>query len=276
MAPAEDVAAPAQPAPVRDPRLSAAASRDPRQRAVAPSPPHVPQTPAPRQDPRTAARPDPRMARSDSWASSRPDPRISRTDPRLELRSGSHGTTTTSPAASPAIAPNASPAGSDTPASVHGRRTSDPPVQRTSVYENALVNHPGSGDVDLRLRSDALGASDIDLRSTLGASDMDMRIGQRDVDLRLGPGPLGDLDRDYAQSDIDLRNLPMLLPFKPAPMHAPCTEIDASEGSYPARPYKVVPITIPRPDYTNLKVNISDPQVRVRKTPTHLHAMPSL
>jgi hypothetical protein len=43
------------------------------------------------------------------------------------------------------------------------------------------------------------------------------------------------------------------LPFKPVTMHAPATVRDASLTSHLPIPYKVVPIAIPRPDYSGLK-----------------------
>jgi hypothetical protein len=71
----------------------------------------------------------------------------------------------------------------------------------------------------------------------------------------------GDTDLRGTGGDVDLRGM-LGLPFKPVPMHTPATEIDASLTSHPPIPYKVVPIAIPRPDYSGLKLNTSDPQVR--------------
>jgi hypothetical protein len=73
----------------------------------------------------------------------------------------------------------------------------------------------------------------------------------------------GDTDLRGTAGDVDLRGM-LGLPFKPVPMHTPATEIDASLTSHPPIPYKVVPITIPRPDYSGLKLNTSDPQVRTK------------
>ncbi|XP_067013463.2 cyclin-dependent kinase 12 [Anabrus simplex] len=59
------------------------------------------------------------------------------------------------------------------------------------------------------------------------------------------------------------------LPFKPAPFHAPATEIYASETSHPPIEYHVAPVSIPTPDYRHLRFKTSDPQVhsdpRLRK-----------
>ncbi|XP_050299416.1 protein suppressor of sable isoform X3 [Anthonomus grandis grandis] len=56
--------------------------------------------------------------------------------------------------------------------------------------------------------------------------------------------------------DIDLRN--MSLPFKGMQNYTPATEIDASINSHPPMVWKVNEVEIPRPDYTGLKLSISD------------------
>ena len=76
------------------------------------------------------------------------------------------------------------------------------------------------------------------------------------------------IDSSYMYGDTDLRADIYLrgmlgLPFKPVPMHTPATEIDASLTSHPPIPYKVVTIIIPRADYSGLKLNMSDPQVKM-------------
>lgn len=58
------------------------------------------------------------------------------------------------------------------------------------------------------------------------------------------------------RSDVDLRNLQ--LPFKGMQNYTPATEIDASINSHLPIPWKVVTVEIPRPDYTGLKLSISD------------------
>jgi hypothetical protein len=111
------------------------------------------------------------------------------------------------------------------------------------------------GDVDLRSfptrqpqsSTGFESRTDVDLRQNMLAGASSYNYG--DTDLRGGG------------SDVDLRGM-LGLPFKPVPMHTPATEIDASLTSHPPIPYKVVTITIPRPDYSGLKLNTSDPQVR--------------
>nr|CAD7456438.1 unnamed protein product [Timema tahoe] len=135
-----------------------------------------------------------------------------------------------------------------------------------NIYSNAITSPAQTMD-------HLSGAGDVDLRSllpkteplTMGeAGDMNFR---RDVDLRQTQS-FGYGDTDLRGSDVDLRKM-LGLPFKPAPLHTPATEIDASLTSHPPMPYKVVFVTIPRPDYSALKINISDPQVyndpRLRK-----------
>lgn len=68
-----------------------------------------------------------------------------------------------------------------------------------------------------------------------------------------------DSDSDFRssmRSDVDLRNLQ--LPFKGMQNYTPATEIDATINSHLPIPWKVVVVEIPRPDYTGLKLSISD------------------
>ncbi|XP_018571214.1 protein suppressor of sable isoform X2 [Anoplophora glabripennis] len=68
-----------------------------------------------------------------------------------------------------------------------------------------------------------------------------------------------EIDTDFRssiRSDVDLRNLQ--LPFKGMQNYTPATEIDASINSHLPIPWKVVTVEIPRPDYTGLKLSISD------------------
>lgn len=99
---------------------------------------------------------------------------------------------------------------------------------------------------------------------------MDLRqnyatFGDTDLRLTVGGGPNY---ADVKSADVDLRQM-LSLPFKPAPSHVPCVEVDASISSHPPLPYKVYIVDVPRPDYTGLKVNKADPQVisdpRLRK-----------
>lgn len=138
---------------------------------------------------------------------------------------------------------------------------------RTSIYSSAITSSSvastnmthgrleSGGDVDLRSfhsrqpqpNTGFESRTDVDLRQNMLVGASSYNYG--DTDLRGGGG------------DVDLRGM-LGLPFKPVPMHTPATEIDASLTSHPPIPYKVVTIAIPRPDYSGLKLNTSDPQVR--------------
>ena len=140
---------------------------------------------------------------------------------------------------------------------------------RTSIYSSAITSSSvastnmthgrleSGGDVDLRSfhsrqpqpSTGFESRTDVDLRQNMLVGASSYNYG--DTDLRGGGG------------DVDLRGM-LSLPFKPVPMHTPATEIDASLTSHPPIPYKVVTITVPRPDYSGLKLNTSDPQVRKR------------
>lgn len=142
-------------------------------------------------------------------------------------------------------------------------------LRRTSIYSSAITSSGAAstnmthgqldsgGDVDLRnLHSRQLQPSagfesgtDVDLRQNLLMRASSSSYNYGDTDLRGAAG------------DVDLRGM-LGLPFKPVPMHTPATEIDASLTSHPPIPYKLVAITVPRPDYSGLKLNTSDPQVR--------------
>lgn len=146
-------------------------------------------------------------------------------------------------------------------------------LRHTSIYSSAITSSGAAstsmthghlesgGDVDLRnfhsrqLQSSAgfESGTDVDLRQNLlmRASTSSSSFNYGDTDLR------------GASGDVDLRGM-LGLPFKPVPMHTPATEIDASLTSHPPIPYKVVPITVPRPDYSGLKLNTLDPQVRLK------------
>ncbi|XP_052127034.1 zinc finger CCCH domain-containing protein 4 isoform X3 [Frankliniella occidentalis] len=277
-------------APFRDPRLS----RDPRSRisatASSVSPSASPsQQPDVRPDPRLDQRAEPRAdSWSDPWSDSRsdprPDPRAERRDPRMDSRL------------------DASHAAMDSLASPRSEQRGDPRASRRSFegVSTSLGNNPsllphsiydgpnppifsGTADVDLRVRSVAAETiSDTDFRrqsAQFGSGDMDMRrdrssnilsahiFSAQDTDLRFRQGnPSRDSDSDYAaasQSDLDLRRMQMMLPFKPAPVHTPATEINASLASYTPGAYRVVEIDIPKPDLSSLKVNPRDQQVKL-------------
>ncbi|XP_011641735.1 uncharacterized protein LOC105430088 isoform X1 [Pogonomyrmex barbatus] len=113
----------------------------------------------------------------------------------------------------------------------------------TSIYSSGITAVDSNMDTDLRTRTDQ------DLRR----QDMDFRQ-------RFQSGDFGDTDL-RVRSDVDLRQI-LSLPFKPAPSHIPCTEIDASIASHPPIVYKVYVVDIPRPDYTGLKLTKNDAQVK--------------
>lgn len=113
----------------------------------------------------------------------------------------------------------------------------------TSIYSSGITPVDANMDTDLRTRADQdLRRQDMDFRQRFQTSDFG------DTDLRV-------------KSDVDLRQI-LSLPFKPAPSHIPCTEINASIASHPPMAYKVYVVDIPRPDYTGLKLTKNDEQVK--------------
>lgn len=125
------------------------------------------------------------------------------------------------------------------------KRESQKPLRlETSIYSSGITAVDANMDTDLRTRADQ------DLRR----QDMDFRHG------RFQSGDFGDTDL-RVKTDVDLRQI-LSLPFKPAPAHIPCTEIDASIASHPPMTYKVYVVDIPRPDYTGLKLTKNDAQVK--------------
>ncbi|KAL0838810.1 hypothetical protein ABMA28_016847 [Loxostege sticticalis] len=85
-----------------------------------------------------------------------------------------------------------------------------------------------------------------------------------DVDLRQTEYKMpafGDTDlRQGTSGDIDFR---LGLPFKPIPNYTPASEIDGSINSHPPIPYKLLPIDIPRPDYTDIRNSTAKSQALV-------------
>ncbi|XP_059052877.1 protein suppressor of sable isoform X2 [Achroia grisella] len=85
-----------------------------------------------------------------------------------------------------------------------------------------------------------------------------------DVDLRQTEYKIptfGDTDlRQSASGDIDFR---LGLPFKPINNYTPATEINGSISSHPPMAYKLVPIDIPRPDYTDIRDSTAKSQALV-------------
>lgn len=90
-----------------------------------------------------------------------------------------------------------------------------------------------------------------------------------DVDLRQSDYKVpsfGDTDlRQNTSGDIDLR---LGLPFKPIPNYTPASEINGSINNHPPITYKLLPIHIPRPDYTDIRNStaksqaLTDPRLR--------------
>ncbi|XP_053609611.1 protein suppressor of sable isoform X2 [Plodia interpunctella] len=85
-----------------------------------------------------------------------------------------------------------------------------------------------------------------------------------DVDLRQSEFKLptfGDTDlRQTTSGDIDFR---ISLPFKPINNYTPATEINGSINSHPPIPYKLIPIDIPRPDYTDIRDSTAKSQALI-------------
>lgn len=85
-----------------------------------------------------------------------------------------------------------------------------------------------------------------------------------DVDLRHSEYKIpafGDTDlRPGTSGDIDFR---LGLPFKAIPNYTPASEINGSINSHPPIPYKLLPIDIPRPDYTDIRNSTAKSQALV-------------
>ncbi|XP_019766798.1 protein suppressor of sable isoform X3 [Dendroctonus ponderosae] len=79
---------------------------------------------------------------------------------------------------------------------------------------------------------------------------------QGGIDMKKAALDIGTEELKSSRPDIDLRN--MSLTFKGMQNYTPATEIDASINSHPAMVWKVFVVEIPRPDYTGLKLTVSD------------------
>lgn len=101
-------------------------------------------------------------------------------------------------------------------------------------------------------------SKDLDLRNPQGSSSS---LGQASVSQS---SQLVDTDlRQRCFGDTDLRSVSILgLPFKPVPVLVPCTEIDASISSHPPVQFKLIPAEVKCPDYSDLKLDFTDPHVR--------------
>ncbi|XP_043790615.1 uncharacterized protein LOC122713872 isoform X1 [Apis laboriosa] len=141
---------------------------------------------------------------------------------------------------------------SNSPSGIDNKKESKHLRLETSIYSSGITAIDTNMDTDLRTKTDQ------DLRR----KDMDFRqqfqTGFGDTDLRVVGAGFTDTS---TKSDVDLRQM-LSLPFKPAPSHVPCTEIDASISSHPLMTYKVYIVDIPRPDYTGLKLTKNDAQVK--------------
>lgn len=141
---------------------------------------------------------------------------------------------------------------SNSPSGIDNKKESKHLRLETSIYSSGITAVDTNMDTDLRTKTDQ------DLRR----KDMDFRqqfqTGFGDTDLRVVGAGFTDTS---TKSDVDLRQM-LSLPFKPAPSHVPCTEIDASISSHPLMTYKVYIVDIPRPDYTGLKLTKNDAQVK--------------
>ncbi|KAK3890450.1 hypothetical protein Pcinc_005607 [Petrolisthes cinctipes] len=147
-------------------------------------------------------------------------------------------------------------------------------------------DHQSNIDIPKNVRDHHSGFSD-----SRGLTEFDRDHNQRtkDIDLRVLPGTENrrtqsssikgqQYDTDMRMSsessiyDVDLRqlNLPSTfqsneedvnsLPFK-VPLHTPAKEICASISSHSPIYYQLIKITIPKPNFTHLKLNKDDPRV---------------
>lgn len=141
---------------------------------------------------------------------------------------------------------------SNSPSGIDNKKESKHLRLETSIYSSGITAVDTNMDTDLRTKTDQdLRRKDMDFRQQFQTSfgDTDLRV--------VGAG----FTDTSTKSDVDLRQM-LSLPFKPAPSHVPCTEIDASISSHPPMTYKVYIVDIPRPDYTGLKLTKNDAQVK--------------
>jgi hypothetical protein len=155
-------------------------------------------------------------------------------------------------------------------------------IQEHSAADNTVTYGSSSGNLsysaaattshdDGGLESLDFGSHDVDSRNLLSVQDLGLQHDtERDIYLWQNIRPLthfsvihDDVGHRGAApiQDKDLRRM-MGLPFNFTHLHKPATEIDASLTSHAPIPYKIVPITVPHPDYSILKVNTADPQIQ--------------
>ncbi|XP_057332726.1 protein suppressor of sable isoform X2 [Microplitis mediator] len=121
----------------------------------------------------------------------------------------------------------------------------------TSIYSSGITASDEGIDADFRAHDQDHRRPDLDLRQRYQQD-----FG--DTDLRVAAG---NFMEPQVGSDVDLRQM-LSLPFKPAPSHVPCTEIDASIASHAPVSYKVYVVDIPRPNYSGLKLTKNDSLVK--------------
>ncbi|KAK6617463.1 hypothetical protein RUM43_014472 [Polyplax serrata] len=126
------------------------------------------------------------------------------------------------------------------------RNSEEKPALGKSIYDSANFKVE-TQDSDLRFQS---------------KFDSDERIKNLESIVPFGDVDLRNLGGQSEQSDGDFDMRKFGLPFKPVPVHSAATEIDASLNSHPPINYKVETILIPRPDFSSIKVNPTDPQVK--------------
>ncbi|XP_065569469.1 uncharacterized protein LOC136032928 [Artemia franciscana] len=147
------------------------------------------------------------------------------------------------------------------------QRAADPRLKQANVVSSVPKSQPQQGlkpeMLSIPAKADVPKSVDVDLRNKfvlppLTLSDKDYR--PNDIDMRqlIGQGPINPFT-----SGIDLRQkLPdplSMLPFRPAPMHPPAREIDASLNSHPPLEWKVITFNPSAPDYSYVKFNPADP-----------------
>lgn len=121
--------------------------------------------------------------------------------------------------------------------SIQNQAPEKKPVEPVRVRDPRL-RHDGSGD------------------SLSSSSPQPPVLSTGDIDLRLQSSVT------RGSGDVDLRHLP----FKPAPVHSAANEIDASLSSHLPIVYRLTPFTVPKVDYSSLKIQprpgINDPRLR--------------
>ncbi|KAJ9601643.1 hypothetical protein L9F63_000176, partial [Diploptera punctata] len=173
-------------------------------------------------------------------------------DPRLALGDQNKRSTSIS-----SLSPNAQESPRQDPR-ISKRSSQKSQSHRTSIYSsvvNPLSSNITQTGSEIESKNYHVSQQQVNTSFELG-TDMDPRTRPS---TSASQYPLGDLED---VGNIDMKGA-LGLPFKPVPMHKPATEIDASLTSHPPIQYKVIPVSIPWPDYSRLKLNVrSDPRLR--------------